>query len=72
MAVVWWVDVIEQITVARAIHFGAATVEPGIKNVIYFRIFEQGTNRTWIFSCELSEPGKKTICSKFHKTNEMK
>jgi len=59
MAVVWWVDVIEQITVARAIHFGTATFEPGINNVIYFRISKQGTNRTWVISGELTKPKKK-------------
>jgi len=40
MAVVWWVDVIEQITVARTIHFGAAAFEPIIEDFIYSIIFK--------------------------------
>jgi len=59
MAVVWWVDVIEQITVARAIHFGAATFEPIIDDFIYSIIFKQGTNRPRMFGCKLSKPNKK-------------
>jgi len=56
MAVVWWVDVIEQITVARAIHFGTAAFESIIQDFINFGIFEKGTNRPRMFSSQLTEP----------------